>query len=97
MKVPKKKFSYFLFIYGTIVFILSFLFNYWANAIVNPQVLSAKPYFHIITSLPFAFEMSLFFSGLLVFIRFVLVTRYNTQNSYLSNNISKSEQNENLS
>lgn len=68
-----KKFSIFLFCFGVSIFLATLFFQYWANAVSNPQILSAKPYFHILTAVPFSFEISLLFIGIVLFIRFLIV------------------------
>lgn len=63
----------YLFLICLIIFALSLFFQFWANSIENPQVLSAKPHFFILTALPFSFEITMFSLGLVVFIRFLFI------------------------
>lgn len=68
-----RKFSAFVFAFGFVLFIFLISFQFWAIVIENPQILSSKPYFHIVTSIPFSFEITLVFVGILVFLRLLLV------------------------
>ncbi|MGB9771669.1 MAG: quinol:electron acceptor oxidoreductase subunit ActD [Candidatus Kapaibacteriota bacterium] len=72
-KVPLKSFSFLAFLVGFFVFIFAFFFQFWSNAIENPQNLSGKPFFDPFLSLPFAFEASMLATGTLLFVRFIVV------------------------
>lgn len=69
----QKRFSFVVFAIGFSLFVFLVAFQFWANAVENPQMLSSKPYFHILVAIPFSFEISLATVGLLLFIRFLLV------------------------
>ncbi|MFN3305717.1 MAG: quinol:electron acceptor oxidoreductase subunit ActD [Candidatus Kapaibacteriota bacterium] len=69
----RKKFSFYLFCFGIICFIFSLAFQYWVNALVYPQSLSGKPYFSLLTAIPFSFEFTLALVGIVLFLRFLLV------------------------
>jgi uncharacterized membrane protein YciS (DUF1049 family) len=86
--VPRKinkPFSFPLFYIGIIVFAFAITFQYWANSIDNPQILSSKPFFHLSTGFIFAFELTLFVIGLIIFARFLVVNKFN--NTHLQDEI----------
>lgn len=72
-KLPLKKFSFYLLSWGFLCFVFSLVFQYWVNAFVYPQNLSGKPYFSLLTAIPFSFEITLVLVGIMIFLRFVLL------------------------
>ncbi len=90
-----KKFSIFLLCFGFICFVISLVFQYWVNALVYPQSLSGKPYFSLLTAIPFSFECTLALVGVVLFLRFVLVcfTRNQSLPSEVKQNLHKLDEN----
>ncbi len=78
-RLLRRKFSFFLFSFGFVVFLLSLVFQYVTNSIENPQILSSKPYFHIATGVIFSFEISLLLCGIIIFIHFFLLNFYHNK------------------
>jgi len=78
-KKIKKQFSFFLFFFGLTVFLCAMVFQFWANSIENFQILGSKPFFHFSTGFIFAFELSLFFVGMIIFIRFMVVNDFHNK------------------
>lgn len=68
-----KVFSRFLFIFGVIMFAFFIGFQYWLSVVDYPQLMSGKPNFHIVITVPFAFEFTLLLVGIILFIRFLAV------------------------
>lgn len=70
------QFSFYLFAFGFLTFLLAILFQYCIAVLHYPQDLGGKPDFHWNIALPFAFEVSMLVIGILSFIRFLLVLKY---------------------
>ncbi len=86
--VLPKMFSRFLFVFGSILFCFLIGIQYFISVVDYPQPMSGKPNFHLVVAIPFAFEVTLLFVGIILFIRFFLVSF-----SFMST-IPKSVQNE---
>lgn len=78
-RLQRKKFSLFLVLFGSVVFLFSLVFQFVTNSIENQQILSSKPYFHIVTGFIFAFEITLLLCGIILFIHFFLLNFYHNK------------------
>ncbi len=75
----RKSFAKYLFLSSILIFLLSIAYQYYINVFDYPLMQSGKPLFHLAIALPFAFEITMLFAGIVVFIRFLLVNHTHTK------------------